>query len=191
MEVHAQHRNARMAPRKLRQFRQMLLGLNVNLAQAQLQFMPGQAPALLLQVLKSAIANAEHNYSATRDNLKVSDIVIDSGFVLKRWRPASRGMAHPIHKRTSHITIVVEEVTPARSTTVSGRKSEIEEITAEDFTKSETALVTPNLEGSAEDTNKHQHEPHVSKQQEAYTKMKMQQQGGDPKKTHRRKSISE
>src|SRR5689334_21566709 len=110
MEVKAHYRNARMSARKLRVYRGAIKGLSAIEAMAQLKFMPGYGPVILLQTLRSAVANAHHNFDVAPENLKVSDVVIDAAFTLKRFQPVSKGMAHPILKRNSHVTIVVEDV---------------------------------------------------------------------------------
>ena len=61
------------------------------------------------KLVKSAVANAEHNYDMDIDNLYISEIYADEGPTLKRFRPRAQGRASKINKRTSHITVVVEE----------------------------------------------------------------------------------
>ena len=61
------------------------------------------------KLVKSAVANAEHNYDMDIDNLYISEIYADEGPTLKRFRPRAQGRATKINKRTSHITVVVEE----------------------------------------------------------------------------------
>lgn len=191
MEIKATHRNARMAPRKIRQYRGLLRGLPAQAAVAQLRFMSGQAPAILRDVLMSAIANAQHNFEIPVDQLKVADIIIDGGFVLKRFRPVSKGMAHPILKRTSHVTVVIADTKGDSSTKKTKTKTQIEEITINDMAaqsvgeaKTSSTDVTPQDESKPTGAAVHK-----SKQEEARGKMNIIQQGGNPKKTHRRKSI--
>lgn len=185
------YRNARMAPRKIRQYREAIRGLDATVALAQLRFMHGQAPEMLREVLTSAIANAKHNYDIPVQDLTVADIIIDGGFALKRFRPVSRGMAHPILKRTSHITVVVSDTKNIGQTKKPQRKTEIEELTVDDVVagkvgggESVTTDVTPHDDPKPEGATMHK-----SKQEEARGKMNIIQQGGDPKKTHRRKSL--
>ena len=78
----------------------------------QLRFLnltPKAASPVVEKVLKSAIANAEHNYEMDVNNLVVSQAFVDEGPTLKRFRPRAMGRASQINKRTSHITIVVSE----------------------------------------------------------------------------------
>lgn len=61
----------------------------------------------LATLLNSAVANASNNFKLDKDSLVVKEIRVDQGFVLKRFRPVSRGSAHPIKKRTSHVSITL------------------------------------------------------------------------------------
>jgi len=74
-----------------------------------LTFSNKKAAGLIKKVLESAIANAEHNDGADVDELKVKTIMVDEGPIMKRWMPRARGRANQIFKRTSHVTVVVEE----------------------------------------------------------------------------------
>lgn len=190
MNIHAQYRNARMAPRKIRQYREAIKGLSAQEADAQLRFMAGQGPAILRDVLRSAVANAKHNYDIPVEDLRVTDIVIDGGFALKRFRPVSRGMAHPVLKRTSHITIVVTDTKSEGKVKKTKRKTQIEELTVADLAagkvggEKEGVDITPQDEVKPENAAMHK-----SKQEEARGKINLMQKGGDAKKTHRRKSL--
>ena len=79
-----------------------------------LEFSSKKAAKPIRKVLESAIANAEHNQGADVDELKVSEIMVDEGPVLKRWRPRAKGRATPIAKRTCHITVTVADETIRR-----------------------------------------------------------------------------
>ena len=108
METFATHKNARISARKVRVYRDLLKGLSVRMADSQLRFLPGKSPKIMRAVLHSAIANAKNNFNATEDSLVVSDVIVDMGFSFKRFRPVSKGMAHPFIKRTAHVTVVVK-----------------------------------------------------------------------------------
>ena len=84
-------------------------GLPVDKALNILNFSNKKAAAIIKKVLESAIANAEHNDGADIDELKVKSISIDQGPTLKRLRARARGRADRIFKRTSHISVTVEE----------------------------------------------------------------------------------
>ena len=87
----------------------LLRGKNVDEALAIVKFTPKAASEILEKLLKSAIANAENNHNMTTSKLYVAEIYANQGPTLKRIRPAAKGSAVRIRKRTSHITIVVRE----------------------------------------------------------------------------------
>lgn len=109
MEAKAVARTVRIAPRKARLVIDLIRGKHVNEALSILQLTPKAAAPIIEKVLKSAIANAEHNYDMDVENLYVSKAYVDEGPTLKRYRPRAQGRATQINKRTSHITIVVSE----------------------------------------------------------------------------------
>lgn len=108
MAYKALHRYARIAPRKARLVADMIRGKNIDEAMTALTFSKRRAAAYFRTVLKSAIANAEEN-DADIAALYVSESRVDGGPVLKRWQPKDRGRAHPIHKHTSHLHVVLDE----------------------------------------------------------------------------------
>lgn len=109
MEAKAIARHIRITPRKVRIVMDLIRGKNVGEAFAILKYTPKVASEVLEKVLKSAVANAEHNYDMNADNLYVATAYVDQGPTLKRIHPRSRGQAFKILKRTSHVTIVVKE----------------------------------------------------------------------------------
>jgi large subunit ribosomal protein L22 len=110
MEVKAKSRFIRISPRKVRKVVPLVKGKEVILALNILKFLPQKGAKILEKVLKSAIANAEHNYNLDKGNLKVKNILVDQGPSLKRYLPRAMGRATPIKKRTSHITVIVDEI---------------------------------------------------------------------------------
>ena len=98
------HRFARIAPRKVRVLLDILRGRRCDDAMAQLQFNPRRGAKMLQVVLKSAMANADEA-EADMHRLFVRAAFVDGGPYYRRWRPKDRGRAHPIAKRTSHITL--------------------------------------------------------------------------------------
>ncbi len=106
-EIQAITKYARMSPTKLQQVTRVIRGHSVQSALDILKFIPRKSARLVEKTLKSAVANAENNDNISSDELVVSSAVIENGPPLKRWRPASRGQAHPIRKRTSHIRIIL------------------------------------------------------------------------------------
>ncbi len=109
MEVKAGARYVRIAPRKVRIVVDLVRGKTVGEALAILKNTPRAASPLVEKVLKSAVANAEHNYDLSADDLYVAKAFVDQGPTLKRFRPRARGMASRILKKTSHITLMVAE----------------------------------------------------------------------------------
>src|SRR2546429_2357855 len=109
MEVLARSRYIRRAPRKARLIADMVRGMRVVDALAQLEFSPKHAAVDVAKAIKSAAANAEHNHQLARDELWLKTILVDEGPTVKRIRPVSRGMAHQYFHRTCHITAVVED----------------------------------------------------------------------------------
>lgn len=103
------HRFARIAPRKARLVVDMIRGLRADYALEVLQFTHNRGARLVEQVLRSAMANADEQGRADIEDLVVSSVWVDEGPTIHRWRPKDRGRAHPINKRTSHITVVVDE----------------------------------------------------------------------------------
>ncbi|MFJ8263932.1 50S ribosomal protein L22 [Rummeliibacillus sp. NPDC094406] len=102
-------RTVRIAPRKVRLVVDLIRGKQVGEAVAILRNTPRAASPVVEKVLKSAVANAEHNYDLDVNNLVISEVFVDEGATLKRFRPRAQGRASAINKRTSHITIVVSE----------------------------------------------------------------------------------
>lgn len=107
MQVQAITKYARMSPMKLRQVAREIQGARANEALELLRFIPRKSARLLAKTLKSAIANAEENQKVSSMALVISEVVIEEGPAFRRFRPASRGSAHPYKKRTSHIKITL------------------------------------------------------------------------------------
>jgi large subunit ribosomal protein L22 len=109
MEVKATAKFIRRSPRKIRLVMDAVRGKRVDEAVAILRFMPQGGSREILNVVKSAAANAENNFQMAPEDLFIKRIFADEGPTVKRFRARSRGMAAPILKRTSHITVIVEE----------------------------------------------------------------------------------
>jgi large subunit ribosomal protein L22 len=108
METRAQAKYIRIAPRKVQVIVPAIKGRKVEEAISLLQFMPKKGARILNKVLHSAVANAEQN-KVDIDTLVVKTVLVDSGPTLKRFMPRAMGRANPILKRTSHITVLLEE----------------------------------------------------------------------------------
>lgn len=109
MEAKAQARYIRIAPRKARQVIDLIRGKGVGEAMAILRYTPKKASAIIMKVLRSAIANAENNYDMDVHNLYVDRAWVDEGPTLRRFRPRAMGRATRIRKRTSHISVILKE----------------------------------------------------------------------------------
>ena len=109
METQAVARYIRMSPRKVRYVADLVRGKKVEEALDILTFTPRRASPVISRLLKSAIANAGQNESIDVDTLFIKKIFVDGGPTLKRFRPRAMGRATTIRKRTSHITVVLEE----------------------------------------------------------------------------------
>lgn len=99
----------RIAPRKVRLVSALIKGLPVEEAEMQLKFQSKRAALPILKLLKSAVASTINNFNLSPDNLYVASIFVDGGQTLKRFRPRAFGRAGAIHKKTSHVTLVLEE----------------------------------------------------------------------------------
>lgn len=106
-EVKAIARYIRMSPRKVRRVLDQIRGRSYREALIILEFMPYRSCEPILKVLRSAVANAEHNEGLDPASLIVSTAFADAGPVLKRYRPRAQGRAFQIRKPTCHITVAV------------------------------------------------------------------------------------
>jgi large subunit ribosomal protein L22 len=109
MESKAVARFIRISPQKARLVADVIRGQNVEEAINTLRFMPKKGARILRKVVESAVANASQNDAIDVDTLYVKTIYIDGGPMLKRMRPRAMGRANRILKRTSHITVVLDE----------------------------------------------------------------------------------
>jgi large subunit ribosomal protein L22 len=107
MQTQAVLKFVRLSPQKARLVADLVRGKKVDEAINTLKFSNQRAAGIIQKVLESAIANAENNNGADVDELKVREIFVDEGPVMKRIQPRAKGRADRIHKRTSHITIRV------------------------------------------------------------------------------------
>ena len=108
-EARATLKFARISSRKVKIVADLIRGKNVDEALTIVKFTPKASSEVIEKLLKSAIANAENNHEMKHENLYVAEIFANQGPTLKRIRPAAKGSAVRIRKRTSHITIVLKE----------------------------------------------------------------------------------
>ena len=102
-------KNLRVSPSKVRIVLNIIRGKDYREALAILQNMPNVGAEYAVKVLESAGANAENNLGMNKANLYVAECYADGAATLKRYQPVSKGRAHSIKKRTSHITIILDE----------------------------------------------------------------------------------
>ena len=106
---HAIHKFARISDRKARIVLEQIKGKGTVQAQAILQYSPRYGADIIGKLLKSAMANAEENHSLNASDLIVEEALANQGPTLKRIQPRAKGRAYRINKRTSHITIILNE----------------------------------------------------------------------------------
>ena len=109
MKVRAVAKDIGVSPLKVRLVIDMVRDKKVDEALTILKFLSTPSAKAVAKVIKSAAANAENNFQMSPTDLRISDIFADSGHTLKRFRPKARGRVSPILKRSSHITVFVEE----------------------------------------------------------------------------------
>lgn len=109
MEAKAILRYARISPRKVRRVTDLIKGKKAGDALVKLRFMPHSSARIVAKILKSAMANAEQKKVAEPESMKITKAIVDQGPTLKRMMPRAMGRANIIRKRTSHITLILEE----------------------------------------------------------------------------------
>ncbi|RLB42709.1 MAG: 50S ribosomal protein L22 [Deltaproteobacteria bacterium] len=109
METRAIARYVRVSPRKARLVMNEIRGKRVEEALNMLTFAPQKAAGIIKKVVQSAVANAEQNANVDIDRLYIKRIYADEGPTLKRFRPRALGRATRIRKRTSHLTVILDE----------------------------------------------------------------------------------
>jgi len=110
MEVKAKVKFIKMSPTKIRLVANLIKKMPVGKALDQLQFINKLAGGPVATLIKSAMANAEHNFELAKDNLYIKELTVNEGPTLKRSMPRAHGRATPIRKRTSHINLVLGEI---------------------------------------------------------------------------------
>jgi large subunit ribosomal protein L22 len=110
MEARAVGKYIRISPQKARIVADVVRGMNVDQAITTLKFMPKKGARILRKVVESAVANAAQDDQLDVDSLFIKKIFIDGGPSLKRIRPRAMGRATRIIKRTSHITVILDEM---------------------------------------------------------------------------------
>lgn len=101
-------RTIRISPKKANLVAELVRNKSVKEAVDQLAFTPKKAAPILKKLIESAAANAENNFKQNPETLYIKEIIVNEGPTYKRSNPVSKGRAHPILKRTSHITVKLE-----------------------------------------------------------------------------------
>lgn len=109
MEVKATARQVRISATKVRQVLALIRGKKASDALLIFKYTPNKGARVAEKVLKSAIANAEHNYGLDMDKLVVKEVMADQGSYMKRFRPVLMGRAHAFRHHTCHVSVVVCE----------------------------------------------------------------------------------
>ena len=109
METNAVAKFVRISPRKIRLIMDQVRGKRVDEALNMLSFAPQKGALILKKLIDSAVANAEQNSGVDVDSLFVKRVYADEGPTLKRFRPRAQGRATKIRKRSSHLTVVLDE----------------------------------------------------------------------------------
>lgn len=114
MEVTSTTKYVRLSPKKARDVAREIQGLPVSTALDILTFTPKKAAMLISKTLRTAIADAEHNFSLDTNSLVIKEATIGAGPSLRRFRPRAKGAAGPILRRTSHIRVTLTGAPPEK-----------------------------------------------------------------------------
>jgi large subunit ribosomal protein L22 len=128
MEIKAKLNFLRITPRKIRAIAEQLRGLSLAEAEAQLMIAKRKAAEPILKLLKSAVANAQNNFSLKKEDLLIKKFEVNEGPTLHRWFPRAFGRAAPIRKRSSHLLIVLGVKEGVKITKTEEKKKTKEEI---------------------------------------------------------------
>jgi large subunit ribosomal protein L22 len=123
MQVKASLKNYRRSARKVREIANVLRNMKIDKAVSQLLVWDKGSCDALLNLLKSAVANAVNNFKLKEENLYIAEIKVNEGATLKRWRPRAHGRAAKILKRTCHVELILDEKTKVENNSA-GKKEE-------------------------------------------------------------------
>lgn len=140
--VTAQLNNLRQAPRKVRLVVGLLKGKNALKALEQLEFVIRRPSLPIAKLLRSAIANAEHNYNMVASNLFIKEMYVDEGVKLKRFRPKAMGAVGEIQKKTSHIRLTLAEKVPGLKSDAKAKVEHTHDHAGHDHSHDEQAKMT-------------------------------------------------
>lgn len=132
MEIKAKLNYLRIAPRKVRTVIDLIRNKELKEAEVQLKFLNQRASVQILNLIKSAVANAKNNFNIEKENLFIKEIKVNEGAPHKRWMPVSRGRAYPIMKRTSCVLLTLATKKEVKAKKPSPVKSIEKEITPQE-----------------------------------------------------------
>jgi large subunit ribosomal protein L22 len=117
MEIVAEQKNTRQSPRKVRLVANAVRKMPLDQAIKQLAVLERRSSLVVTKVIRQALANAWHNHNLSLEQLELKNILVNVGTTYKRWRAVSRGRAHTILKRTSHVRVILSAKTDAKPVT--------------------------------------------------------------------------
>lgn len=147
MEIVAVQKTTRQTPRKVRLVANAVRKLPLEQAIRQLSVMEKRASLVVAKVLRQALANAKHNHRLELADLQLKNIIVETGPVYKRWQAASRGRAHSITKRTSHVRVILETKKDKKAEVVKPEEKVAKKV-AKPVAKKETKKVTKKVTAS-------------------------------------------
>ena len=139
MKVHASLKNLRIAPRKVRLVSHTIVGLSASAAVIQLSKQLKRSSDPMLDLLKSAIANAKNNFGLDEENLYVLQVCVGDGLRMKRFEPRAFGRSMPILKRSTNVKVILEEREEGKNRKKTDKKPEI--VTIKDAAATEDIVV--------------------------------------------------
>lgn len=154
MKVQAILNNYRRSSKKIVEIARVLRGMDCAVALAQLEQNYKKDAPVLSKLISSAMANAQNNFGLDKNNLFVCDIVIGAGPTMKRWRARAYGRAASILKRTSQVTVVLDERKPTKVVKAPKKVEEIKDITATEAQSSKEEGAKKQEEKKFADNNK-------------------------------------
>lgn len=122
MEIKSEAKYIRVTPQKMRLIAHAVRRLPLEKALTFLSNVNKRAALPLSKAIKSGIANAEQNHKVLRNQLWLKELMVDEGPTFKRWRAASRGMAHRYEKKTSHVTVILDSNEPSFTKVSEGKQ---------------------------------------------------------------------
>ena len=150
MEVKAKAKYIRISPRKARLVVDLVRGLDLQAALDKLAVTNKKAVRFVDKLLKSALANAEHNLELKKDNLYIKELKVDEGPTFYRWMPRAFGRATPLRKRTSMISVILDERVPTEKKVTEKGSKKIETVKVDQKT---TDQIKQKVDVSKKDTD--------------------------------------